>query len=587
VVFLAAALRAGAFFATARPVPRAGADFLAFFAPVDDFAPRLDITASFNAFAGKNLKTRFAGTFTCSPVAGLRAMRAARSRTLNWPKPGIFTGSLLTTAAWISSKTPSINAAASLRESPSTRSMADRVKSTLFIRTFPCESKALVASVPLQRSISYGFYGKKPRMSGLGGQLRGECTVPGDKSISHRALIAAVRADGPVAVENFNTGNDVTATRRALEGLGVRMETLDGGGVLVHPATLRDPSATLDCANSGSTARMLLGACAGAGIRARMDGDGSLRARPMEPVAAQLRAFGARIETSAGKLPLELRGTPEIQTLNFILLGTSAQVKSALLFAGLFAGVTVSITGDRGSRDHTERLLRYLGADVRWDGRSIVLQAGALRAKPIRVAGDFSSAAFFLTAAAITPGSAVTVREVGVNPTRTGLLDALAAMGADVRRTNEREVCGEPIADLSIEYAPLHSAAFDSALTLRAIDEIPLLAVAAAFARGETTFTGIADLRTKESDRVAGIARLLELCGIAATSQARTLSVNGGNPRARDGIFATHGDHRLAMAAATMACAAGPIQIDEPDSAAVSFPGFFETLERLGAERSG
>jgi 3-phosphoshikimate 1-carboxyvinyltransferase len=421
-------------------------------------------------------------------------------------------------------------------------------------------------------------------MSGVARPLRGERTVPGDKSISHRALVAAVLADGPVEIENCNAGNDVGATRRALEALGVRMETLDGAVVLVHPGALVEPSVALNCANSGSTARMLLGACAGAGLRSRFDGDRSLRARPMEPVAAQLRAFGARIETSAGTLPLELRGTPEIQTRSFILLGPSAQVKSALLFAGLFAGVAVSIAGDRGSRDHTERLLRYLGADIRWDGRSVELAPGPLQSKRITVPGDFSSAAFLLTAAAITPGSAVLVRDVGINPTRTGLLDALAEMGADVRRSNEREACGEPVADLRVEYTPLRGASFDAGLALRAIDEIPLLAVAAAFAQGETTISGIADLRTKESDRVAGILRLLEFCGISATAQARTLTVSGGTPQASTGVFETHGDHRLAMAAAVMACAAGSIPLDESESAGVSFPGFFEALEGL---RSG
>jgi 3-phosphoshikimate 1-carboxyvinyltransferase len=412
------------------------------------------------------------------------------------------------------------------------------------------------------------------------GPLRGELTVPGDKSISHRALIAAVRASAPVSIENLNDGRDVAATRGALAALGVRIEK-HAGGLLVQPSALRDPLETLDCANSGSTARMLLGACAGAGVRARFDGDRSLRARPMEPVAAQLRAFGARIETSGGTLPLELRGTPDVQTRNFILIGPSAQVKSALLFAGVFAGVAVSITGDRGSRDHTERLLQYLGARIRWDGRSVELEPGALKAEPIRVAGDFSAAAFFLTAAAITPGSAVTVRGVGVNPTRTGLLDALVAMGAAVRRSNEREICGEPVADVLVEYAPLRAASIDADLALRAIDEIPLVAVAAAFAQGETKITGIADLRTKESDRVAGIVRLLGGCGVVATAQARTLTIAGGGARAADGVFATHGDHRLAMAAATMACAAGAITIDEPASAGVSFPGFFEALERL------
>ncbi len=407
--------------------------------------------------------------------------------------------------------------------------------------------------------------------------------MPGDKSISHRALIAATRADGPVEIVHLNHGADVAATRRALESLGIRIEKLGGGGVLVHPGPLRDSAGTLDCANSGSTARMLLGACAGAGVRARFDGDRSLRGRPMEPVSAQLRAFGARIETSAGTLPLELLGTSNIQTRNFILLGPSAQVKSALLFAGAFAGVAVSITGDRGSRDHTERLLRYLGARIRWDGRSVELDSGALRARPIEVSGDISSAAFFLTAAAITPGSAVTVRDIGVNPARTGLLDALAAMGATVRRSNERERCGEPLADVSVEHAELHGTSFDSEFALRAIDEIPLIAVAAAFAKGETTIAGIGDLRSKESDRVAGIARLLALCGIEVAVQPRTLTVRGGLPRAGDGIFATHGDHRLAMAAAVLACAAGPLRVDEQESAGVSFPEFFETLERLRA----
>lgn len=278
--------------------------------------------------------------------------------------------------------------------------------------------------------------------------------------------------------------------------LGVRIER-DGDDHIVHPATLAAPSRTLDCMNSGSTARMLLGACAGGGIVARFDGDESLRGRPMEPVAAQLRAFGAKIETEAGHLPLRLRGRPQIETRHFILLSPSAQVKSALLFAGLFAGVPVRVDGDRGSRDHTERLLAYLGAKIEWDRRSVNLEPGSLKTKPVDVAGDFSSAAFFVAAAAITPGSSILVCNAGVNPTRTGLLDALAAMGASIELRNPRTSCGEPVADIAVEYRPLTATAIGSDLALRAIDELPLLAIAAAFATGTTTIAGIAPLRSR------------------------------------------------------------------------------------------
>ncbi|MGC1380059.1 MAG: hypothetical protein WA814_03410, partial [Candidatus Baltobacteraceae bacterium] len=263
------------------------------------------------------------------------------------------------------------------------------------------------------------------------GPLRGSVGVPGDKSISHRALIAGAAIREPLRIRNLNPGHDVAATRDALVALGVTVERA-GTEHVVRGTALHDPRSVLDCANSGSTARMLLGACAGAGIRARFDGDTSLRCRPMEPVAAQLRAFGAKIETSAGLLPLDLRGTPAIETRSFILLTPSAQVKSALLFAGLFGGVAVRLEGDRGSRDHTERLLRYLGAEIEWDGRRVEMGTQKLSSAPIDVAGDLSAAAFFIAAAAIAPGSAVAVPGVGVNPTRTGLLDALLQMGAHI-----------------------------------------------------------------------------------------------------------------------------------------------------------
>jgi 3-phosphoshikimate 1-carboxyvinyltransferase len=412
------------------------------------------------------------------------------------------------------------------------------------------------------------------------GRLRGSVAVPGDKSVSHRALICAARCNEPVRISNLNPGLDVAATREALVALGLRVERF-ADETVVHPGALSNPAVTLECMNSGSTARMLLGACAGAGVAARFDGDESLRRRPMEPVAAQLRAFGAKIETAAGRLPLRLEARDRVETRRFILLGPSAQVKSALLFAGLFAGVAVRIEGDRFSRDHTERLLQYLGGAIEWDGRAIALGPGRLRSRDVRVAGDFSSAAFFLTAAAVTPRSKVIVQNVGVNPTRTGLLDALERMGAAIERRNERTVAGEPIADVVVEHRALAGITVDRDLALRAIDEIPLLAVAAAFALGETTISGTEALRTKESDRVAAIERLLDAVGVAVRAQRREIVIEGGAPAAKGVTIDTQGDHRIVMAAAVLACAAGPLEVDNAASADVSFPGFAQALAGL------
>ncbi len=414
------------------------------------------------------------------------------------------------------------------------------------------------------------------------GALRGELSVPGDKSISHRALLAGASIGAPVRIVNCNPGRDVRATREALAALAVSFEA-DGADVLMEAPKrgLRESPAPLDCMNSGSTARMLLGALAGANVRARFDGDASLRRRPMEPVAAQLRAFGAKIETTQGRLPMELLGTPEIQTRNFILLSPSAQVKSAILFAGLFSRTPVTIGGDRSSRDHTERLLQYLGAEIRWNGREVALGAAPLSPKTIEVAGDFSSAAFFITAAAIAPGSDLLVRGVGVNPTRTGLLDVLREMGARIELRDERLVSGEPVADVAVAHAPLRGTDVGADAALRAIDEIPLLAIAAAFAQGETRIAGVRDLRTKESDRIAGIERLLAAVGIAVDAEPGAVRVHGGAPAATGAVVDTHDDHRIAMAAAVLACGAGPIAIDSEESVDVSFPTFRTTLESV------
>ena len=413
------------------------------------------------------------------------------------------------------------------------------------------------------------------------GPVRGELEVPGDKSISHRALIAGAAAVTSLRISGLNAGRDVRATRDALGALGAVISS-DARAVTVARAALRSPRTALDCMNSGSTARMLLGVCAGANLAARFDGDASLRRRPMEPVAAQLRAFGARIETTQGRLPLEIRGTPQIETRHFILLRPSAQVKSALLFAALFGGVAVQIDGDRGSRDHTERMIGHLGGEIEWGGTTARLGARPLGGGQIDIPGDFSSAAFFITAAVVTPGSSVVLRNVGVNPTRIGLLEALREMGAAIELRRPRAWSGEPVADIAAEHRSLRGCRIDAGMALRAIDEIPLLAVAAAFAEGVTTVDGASDLRTKESDRLAAIGRLCESVGIEFANEGPRLVISGGAPQSRGGAVSAEGDHRIAMAAAVLAGGAGPLSVDSADSIEVSFPGFLEAWRRRG-----
>jgi 3-phosphoshikimate 1-carboxyvinyltransferase len=410
------------------------------------------------------------------------------------------------------------------------------------------------------------------------GALRGTIRIPGDKSISHRALILAASSSEPVTLRNLNPGRDISATASALLQMRVMIRQSDDDTVIVNGTLLHDPQYANNCMNSGSTARMLMGVCSGANLRARLDGDDSLRRRPMEPVAAQLRAFGARIETTNGTLPVNVQGAREAQTRDFILLAPSAQVKTALLLAGVFGRVPVTISGDKGSRDHTERLLRYWGADIEADREHVELRGFPQSFEPVDVAGDFSAAAFFIVAATVAGGSSLRIQSVGVNPSRTGLLDALQSMGANIRLENVREQSGEPVADIVVESASLRGTSIGPDVALRAIDEIPVLAVAAAFAEGETRITGVRDLRNKESDRVAAIARLLEAAGIEVQTLPDGIAIGGGRPRASGATVETHGDHRTAMTAAVLAAGAGELGIDDAACIDVSFPTFKEVL---------
>ena len=405
------------------------------------------------------------------------------------------------------------------------------------------------------------------------GSLRGEIRAAGDKSISHRALMLAALAPGTSTIEQPNRGEDVLATRDAVAALGAAVEDRDGAFV-VRGGTLRSPAGTIDARNSGTTTRLLMGLCAGAGLSARFDGDASLRRRPMERVARPLRAMGAEVSTTGGRLPATVRGILDPAGGEFALEIASAQVKSAILLANLNARRPVRITGDRFSRDHTERMLRRFGRTIVFDGRTIELAPGKLAPQRVRVPADLSGAAFFLAAAAITPGSDVVLREVGYNPTRSGVVDALRAMGADITVENERDLDGEPIADLRVRYRPLVATTLDGELVVRAIDEVTILAVAAAHAAGTTHIRDAADLRGKESDRLTTITETLRACGVSVAERSDGLDITGGGAHRPERTLRTYDDHRIAMAIAALAAPTGPHAIDDGACIAVSFPDF-------------
>ena len=418
------------------------------------------------------------------------------------------------------------------------------------------------------------------------GPLGGSVDVPGDKSISHRALMLGGVCGGPVAITGPNRGADVLASRDAMRALGVHVAD-DGADFVVRGGQLRDPAGPIDARNSGTTARLLMGLCAGHGIVARFDGDASLRRRPMERVARPLRALGAAVETTDGRLPAVVRGIDAPVGGSYALELPSAQLKSAILFACLRASGDVRITGDAHSRDHTERMLRHFGREVVSDGREVLMRPGHMTGADVAVPGDLSAAAFFLGGAAVTPGSDVVVRGVGINPTRTGILDALRSMGADVTLEHERLQSGEPTADIRVRHAPLHAIDLGGDLVIRAIDEIPVLAAIAAFAAGTTRIRDAADLRTKESDRLSAIAALLRACGVDARETRDGLEITGGRPQPARTPIATHDDHRIAMSAAVVAAGAGPLEIDDADCAAVSFPGFAAVWQSAQASAAG
>lgn len=428
--------------------------------------------------------------------------------------------------------------------------------------------------------------GREDWIAAPGTPLRGAVGVPGDKSISHRAVMLGALAEGVTHITGFLEGDDTRATARVFEQLGVRIETPSASERIVHGAGLHGllaPSGVLDCGNAGTGMRLLTGVLAGQGFDSVLVGDASLSKRPMRRVTEPLAVMGALIESEGGGLPpLRIRGGRSLHGIDYALPVASAQVKSALLLAALYAEGETVVREPHPTRDYTERMLAAFGWPITFAPGEARLAGGhALRATDVSVPADFSSAAFFLVAASVIPGSELRIEAVGMNPRRTGLLAALRAMGADIVENNLREQGGEAVADLLVRHAPLHGIEVPVELVPDMIDEFPALFVAAACASGRTVIRGAAELRVKESDRIATMAVGLRALGIEVEETADGAVIEGGC--ITGGAVDSHGDHRIAMSFAIAAqLALGEVRINDVANVATSFPGFVPTAHAAG-----
>ncbi|MEN5286461.1 3-phosphoshikimate 1-carboxyvinyltransferase [Stenotrophomonas lactitubi] len=412
-----------------------------------------------------------------------------------------------------------------------------------------------------------------------GQPLQGSLTIPGDKSVSHRSVMFAALADGTSHIEGFLEGEDTRATARIFSQLGVRIEIPSASQRIVHGVGidgLQAPSAPLDCGNAGTGMRLLAGLLAGQAFDCTLVGDESLSGRPMRRVTGPLSQMGAKIDTEAdGTPPLHVHGGQTLHGIDFASPVASAQIKSAVLLAGLYAHGETSVTEPHPTRDYTERMLSAFGVDIAFSPGKARLRGGQrLRATDIVVPADFSSAAFFLVAASIIPGSELRLKQVGLNPRRTGLLHALRLMGADITEENPAEQGGEPVADLVVRYAPLKGARIPEELVPDMIDEFPALFVAAAAAEGQTVVTGAAELRVKESDRLAAMATGLRALGMQVDETEDGATLHGGVALG-GGTIESHGDHRIAMAFAIAGqISHGEVRVNDIANVATSFPDF-------------
>ncbi|MGB3271174.1 MAG: 3-phosphoshikimate 1-carboxyvinyltransferase [Rhodanobacter sp.] len=421
--------------------------------------------------------------------------------------------------------------------------------------------------------------------SAAAGPLHGSVAVPGDKSVSHRALMLAAIAEGRSRIRGFLEGEDTRATAAVLARLGVRIEAPADGERIVHGVGLhglRGAAQPLDCGNAGTGMRLLAGLLAGQSFDSVLVGDASLSKRPMRRVTDPLAQMGARIDSHGGLPPLHIHGGAALRGIRYELPVASAQVKSALLLAGLYAEGTTEILEPHPTRDYTERMLAAFGWPIDFaPGRARLDGGHALLAVDVEVPADFSSAAFFLVAASIVPGSQLRLPGVGLNPRRTGLLQALRLMGADIVVEREHLAGGEPVGDLVVRHAPLHGIELPAALVPDMIDEFPILFIAAAAASGRTVVRGAAELRVKESDRIAAMASGLRALGVAIEETPDGAIVDGGPIGA--GTVESLTDHRIAMSFAVAGLrATDPVRINDCRHVATSFPGFRELANGCG-----
>ncbi len=417
------------------------------------------------------------------------------------------------------------------------------------------------------------------------GPLRGTIRVPGDKSMTHRALILSALADGSSTITGYCRGDDCLMTLRALQALGVPIQ-VDTDKVRVAGQGLagwREPASVLDCGNSGTGLRLLAGALAGQQFCSILTGDDSLRSRPMGRIVTPLRMMGATIQGRQGGAlaPLAIHGGA-LKGIDYRAPVSSAQVKSAVLFAGLFAEGETRFSEPLPSRDHTERMFRYLGIPLVANGRNLILPGRpAYAAKDWVMPGDLSAAAFFIVGASLVPGSDVRIMHIGLNPARTGILDILGRMGADIRIVNRREEAGEPVGDLAVRAAPLRGIVIEASHVPAMIDEFPIFCVAAAVAEGETVVTGAEELRVKETDRIHAMATELHKLNVPVRETPDGFVLQGG-ASITGGTCTSHGDHRVAMALAIAALTGdAPTTILDTDCIATSFPDFHDNLLEL------